>query len=99
MPGAVVVGTVSRGLVDEAEVVVGIVSIGPVEETGVIVGMVSTRLVEETDVFEYIGVVGDSRVVDRIGNVAVEVEGIEVLSGMVAGGAVEPIRVVVLGVG
>lgn len=99
MPGAVVVGTVSRGLVDEAEVVVGKVSMGPVEETGVTVGMVSTGLVEETEVFEYIGVVGDSRVVDGIGKVAVEVEGIEILEGMVAGGAVEPIRVVVLGVG
>lgn len=98
MPGAVVVGPVSRGLVEETEVIVGIVSTGPVEETEVTVGIVSTGLVEETEVLEYTGVVEDSRVVDGIGKSALEVEGIEVLSGKVLG-AVEPIRVVVLAVG
>lgn len=71
------------------------VSTGAVEETEGIVGIVSTGPVE---MFLEIGEVGDSRVVDGTGKSAVDVEGIDVLSGSVLG-AVEPIEEVVLPVG
>lgn len=83
MPGAVVVGLFSPMFI---------------KGTKMLVGIVSTGLVEEIEVSEYMGVVGDSSVVDGIGTSAVDVKGVEVLSGTVVG-AVDPIRVVVLAVG
>ena len=88
----------TTGTVVPGAVVVGLLSPMLVKGTEVVVGIVSTGLVEEVEVFEYMGVVGDSRVVDGTGTSAVDVKGIEVLSGTVLG-AVEPIRVVVLAVG
>lgn len=66
-----------------------------VVEIEVTVGIGSTGLVE---VFDWIGVVGESRVVDGSGISAMDVEGIEVLSGSVLGVG-EPIEEVMLPVG